>query len=399
MTTKYVEAPAGNEYLKILILKDSRSETGIEGSATYVLTVCREFRAAGVEHTVVFNKKNLFFDQLTSEGTEVLLKELPPNGWRNYLHPIRLLRMRRDMTRIIEEGGYSHVWAHFSGLLTLITNRVRKNGVKIIAHQHSAMPEGTKLTLLERKNFFSLKLFLSAAYRKFVLFNFAKADLVICLTNDGKNTSIDTYGVSAEKIRIVPNGTDFGEKSFDFNLLLGSKLKSNQKTIISVGRETVEKGVVDFCKLAANLADRSDVKFIFLGGGRNPEFQESLHQQYGAYVDFAGMQFPIDEYFKEAYLQVFLTHREGQGIVLGEAAQFGVPSVTWDAVGVREVMAESGLGPIVKFQDFEELTRQVARLLDNDRHYEELSKHVHAGRDHFTSKKNFERMMSHFNEV
>ena len=62
-------------------------------------------------------------------------------------------------------------------------------------------------------------------------------------------------------------------------------------------------------------------------------------------------------------------------------------------------MAESGLGPIVKFQDFEELTRQVARLLDNDRHYEELSKHVHAGRDHFTSKKNFERMMSHFNEV
>ena len=88
------------------------------------------------------------------------------------------------------------------------------------------MPEGTKLTLLERKNFFSLKLFLRAVYRKFVLFNFAKADLVICLTNDGKNTSIDTYGVSAEKIRIVPNGTDFGEKSFDTGGIDGERLLS-----------------------------------------------------------------------------------------------------------------------------------------------------------------------------
>jgi len=307
--------------------------------------------------------------------------------------------MRRETTKIIEEGAFTHVWLHFSGLLTLITKRVKKNGVKIVSHQHSAFTEGTKLTVFERKNFTSPKRFLAAVYRKHVLFNFDKADMVISLTNDGKQTSIYTFGVAEHKTRIVPHGTDFGQESFDFKALVDSKIVAEQKTIISVGRETVAKGVLDFCELATRFSDRDDVKFVFIGGGANPKFQGSLHEKYSEHVDFLGMQFPITDYFKQAHAMVFLTHREGQGIVLGEAAQFGVPSVTWDAVGVRNVMREEGLGPIVDYQDFDDLVKQVEKLLDDEKYYTELSEHIFSIRSNFSAKKNFERMMVIFNEV
>jgi glycosyltransferase involved in cell wall biosynthesis len=391
--------------LKILIIKESRSESGIEGVATYVLTVCRQFREAGVDHVVVHNRENRFSEQLRSEGTTVLMRDLPPNSWANYRHPMRLLRMRREITKIIEEGDFTHVWIHFSGLLPLITKRVKKNGVKIVVHQHAAMPEESKLTVFERKNFTNPKRFLAAAYRKYVLFNFDKADIVISLTNDGKLTSMNTYGVAEHKIRIVPHGTDFGEEPFDFKALVDSKIAAKQKTIISVGRETVGKGVVDFCELATRFSDRDDVKFMFIGGGTDKgpgadhEFREQLHEKYSEHVDFLGVKFPVTSYFKQAHAMVFLTHREGQGIVLGEAAQFGVPSVTWDAVGVRDVMREEGLGPIVDFQDFDGLVKQVEKLLDNDKYYAELSEHIFSIRSNFAAKKNFERMMVNFNEV
>jgi glycosyltransferase involved in cell wall biosynthesis len=197
----------------------------------------------------------------------------------------------------------------------------------------------------------------------------------------------------------VPHGTDFGQESFDFKALVDSKIVAEQKTIISVGRETVAKGVLDFCELATRFSDRDDVKFVFIGGGANPKFQGSLHEKYSEHVDFLGMQFPITDYFKQAHAMVFLTHREGQGIVLGEAAQFGVPSVTWDAVGVRNVMREEGLGPIVDYQDFDDLVKQVEKLLDDEKYYTELSEHIFSIRSNFSAKKNFERMMVIFNEV
>jgi glycosyltransferase involved in cell wall biosynthesis len=385
--------------LKILIIKESRSESGIEGVANYLLTICREFRYARVEHVVVHNKDNLLSEQLKAEGTTVLIRDLPPNSWKNYMRPIRLLRMRRETTKIIEEGEFTHVWLHFSGLLTLITKRVKKNGVKIVSHQQAAFPEGLKLSVFERKNFTNPKRLLRAVYRKYVLFNFDKADMVITPSNAGKQTSINTYGVPEHKIRIVRNGTDLINEVTDFQSLLNSKLQSKKKTIISVGRETVEKGVVDFCELATRFSERDDVKFVFLGGGNNPKFQKPLHKKYSEHVEFLGMQFPITNYFKQAHAMVFLTHREGQGLVLGEAAQFGLPSVTWDAVGVRDVMREEGLGPIVDFQDFNGLVKQVEKLLDDDKFYAELSEHIFSIRSNFSAKNNFERMMVNFNEV
>jgi len=385
--------------LKILIIKESRSESGIEGIAVYILTVCRQLRKSGIDHTVIHNRDNHFSEQLKAEGTTVLIRDLPPNSWKNYMQPMRLLRMRRETTKIIEEGEFTHVWLHFSGLLTLITKRVKKNGVKIVSHQQAAFPEGLKLIVFERKNFTNPKRLLRALYRKYVLFNFDKADMVITPSNDGKHTSINTYGVPEHKIRIVPNGTDFIDEVTDFQSLLNSKLQSKKKTIISVGRETVEKGVVDFCELATRFSDRDDVKFVFIGGGSNPKFQEPLHEKYSEHVEFLGMQFPITNYFKQAHAMVFLTHREGQGLVLGEAAQFGVPSVTWDAIGVRDVMKKERLGPMVRYQDFDDLVKQVEKLLDDKKYYAELSEHIFSIRSNFGAKKNFERMMVNFNEV
>ena len=210
-------------------------------------------------------------------------------------------------------------------------------------------------------------------YFKFLYNNFSKADLVLCGSMGTKNTAIDQFDVHEKKIIMHKYGVidHSHEKILSFREEFNIDKKS--KVIISVGRETIDKGVLDFCEVAKILAS-DELKFIFLGGFRDYKFHTKLVQDYGKYVIFTGMREDVNSFYKYSNLHLFLSHREALGgNAILESLSFGLPLVTWNTIGVDEVMINNYNGLMCEKGKIDQVVKSVNRLLNDETLYNKIS--------------------------
>jgi teichuronic acid biosynthesis glycosyltransferase TuaC len=184
-------------------------------------------------------------------------------------------------------------------------------------------------------------------------------------------------GIPGDKIRVIPNGVDtarFGPgSSIEARRALG--LAPDRRILLSVGTLSPRKGHQRVLEVLPRiLAAHPDLLYVVLGGpgveGDTGPLLERLIAQHGLreHVRLLGAQ-PHEEvprWLAAADLFCLATSNEGRANVILEALACGVPVVTTDVGGSREVIADGMDGLLVPAGDPDALTGALLRALSMD---------------------------------
>lgn len=180
------------------------------------------------------------------------------------------------------------------------------------------------------------------------------------------------YSSPSDKIDVIFNGVD--PEKFEFEWDEADRLARRAKyadpdenVIVYVGRFVREKGIQILLNSAhAVLAQNPNTKFLIVGGGNRDRFEEYVDWAHlRDHVTFTGFQSGrnLHEMYRMADVAVFPSLYEPFGIVALEAMAAGVPVVTSDAGGLREVVLHDITGTTSYAGDPESLAWAINRVL------------------------------------
>ena len=192
-------------------------------------------------------------------------------------------------------------------------------------------------------------------------------------------------GVGDERIARIPNGVDLArfevamEKSA-VRRRLG--IRENAFAFLAVARNHPKKNLEALVRSANLLRQRTDQEFTVLIVGSGTEQLASLAVELDVerHINLCGeiggvenmkgsVQVPTDtliDIYRAADVFSFPSLLETFGIVLIEAMAAGLPVITTDAPGCRDVIRNGEDGLMVPVNDDEALTNAMQRLMDDD---------------------------------
>lgn len=171
---------------------------------------------------------------------------------------------------------------------------------------------------------------------------FQASDHVISVSKYTKNILVDSYGISEDKITPAHNGITQTPPD-DLPFVLKRWKRRNNKIVLFLGRQTIQKGPDYFLQAAKKLSEvREDVRFIMAGSG---DMQEELIEQAAALGIGDRVLFPgfvrgekTDRLYQSADVYVLSSVSEPFGITPLEALLNRTPVVISKQSGVSEVV-------------------------------------------------------------
>jgi glycosyltransferase involved in cell wall biosynthesis len=147
---------------------------------------------------------------------------------------------------------------------------------------------------------------------------------------------------------------------------------SNEFTVVLASRMVWEKGIGEFVEAARILlAQGVKARFVLVGasdiGNRNAVSEQQLKQWNNeGIIEWQGASRNMSDVFSRAHI-VTLPSAYGEGVpkVLLEAAASGLPIVTTDMPGCREIVKEGVNGFLVPKEDAEKLAEALKKLIDD----------------------------------
>ena len=91
-------------------------------------------------------------------------------------------------------------------------------------------------------------------------------------------------------------------------------------------------------------------------------------------IIFTGHVDNVEDYYGKASLHVMTSEREGFGVVIIEAAAFGIPSIIFDGNGGEDAIEDGKNGYLIQSGDIELMSKKISTLLTNSRELARLSK-------------------------
>jgi glycosyltransferase involved in cell wall biosynthesis len=200
-------------------------------------------------------------------------------------------------------------------------------------------------------------------------------------------------GIPDVKVRIIPNGCDsakFAAIKRDNDKICELRRKygaEDKKIILTTGRYHPKKGFDRIPEIAAYLK-KSGMDFIWIIAGKGngvilEQFPDAENLGIICVEDVVSSKgvfsLPPDsliELYCMADIYVFPTLIETFGMVLVEAMAAGLPIVTTDAPGVRDVIEDGVNGVKVPVNDTSALAEKTAEILSDETRYRELSDNV-----------------------
>jgi len=125
------------------------------------------------------------------------------------------------------------------------------------------------------------------------------------------------------------------------------------------------------------LLDEPKVKFVIVGGGPEKEELEKLAMELNIVenVIFTGSQprEKVIDAYKQAYLFIFASYTETQGLVILESMAAGTPVVALGKLGVYDILSRKDTGGImIKDLNEDDFSNEILKLLKESSTYEEL---------------------------
>jgi L-malate glycosyltransferase len=217
-----------------------------------------------------------------------------------------------------------------------------------------------------------------AAYRQ--------VDRFVARSETLRTELIEDFGVPAERVQVIRNGRMAPPAlSTDQRAAVRRDLGvgPSETMVIWVGRLVEQKDPLAALELARRTgAMAPDTRLVMVGGG-------PMEEQVGAAlrpddpVTLAGVRSDAPRVIAAADLMVSTSVTEGMPGVFVEALMAGVPVVTYDVGGVRELVADGKCGIVLPPGDFDRLADSTVELVrDTDRRARMAEAARRAGQHH-----------------
>jgi glycosyltransferase involved in cell wall biosynthesis len=212
-------------------------------------------------------------------------------------------------------------------------------------------------------------------YRKLDLCLMKRFNQLIAVSYSTKKEMVDA-GVPASSIEVIHNAIDIdawslGRVNESMRERLG--LKGAFPVVGYVGRIMPEKDLVTWLRAAAILVRaQPTARFVLVGDGRDDHTQRKLVELahalgIGDRVIFTGYQRELLAAYASFDMFLLTSRREGLPNSLLEAMAMGVPVVTTDVAGAKELVIDGETGFVLPQGDVERIGSALVVLAGNDR--------------------------------
>lgn len=173
----------------------------------------------------------------------------------------------------------------------------------------------------------------------------------VAVSDAGREAIVRSFGASPREVRVIRNGVapvarEPASPEERAAVRRDLRLPEPAFLILSVGRLSRQKAHADLIPAAAQAATRwPHVHFVIVGEGEEREELERLTATRGLErtVRLVGQRQDVGRLLGAADLFVFPSHAEGFPFALLEAAAHGLPIISSEFSGAREVIDEAGL--------------------------------------------------------
>ena len=207
-----------------------------------------------------------------------------------------------------------------------------------------------------------------------------RADVVIAVSEADRRWLVDVEGLSADKVRVVPNGVPpLVSNGGDVRAELGIPTDAPVVVIAAVVRP--EKALGNLVRAAAILAPEVRGLRILVAGTGPPSQVEELERlvrelQLDEVVTLLGMRADVPDVLAAADVAVICSDREGQPLALMEYMAAGKAIAATRVGGVPELIEDRVSGLLVPPGDVNALAGAIRELLRDPLLREELGRHA-----------------------
>lgn len=209
-----------------------------------------------------------------------------------------------------------------------------------------------------------------------------RADVLVAIT-DSVAGEYAKLGVTAERIHAIPNGVDLDRFRQPVNrTAIRARYGIGDGTFLffAVGRNHLKKGYGDLLTAMRSLIDQGQSDFVVALAGKDTEALAPRAAMFGLSNQIHllgalgkpsrgdGLKLPgndLVELYRSADAFVFPSHVETFGIALVEAMAAGLPIVTTDGPGCRDIIEDGRWGEMVPVGTPDALARAMGMMMAN----------------------------------
>ncbi|MHC0037555.1 glycosyltransferase family 4 protein [Pseudoneobacillus sp. C159] len=338
----------------------------IGGAQKHVMDLVSWFQKNGAKLEVVTGEEGPLVDWLILRGIPVKIIPIPRS-----IQPMKDWKAFWQLRQHLRRNPFNIVHCHSSkagiiGRLAAFVCRVPK----IIFTAHGFV--FTDPTLSKKKKAFYI--FLERLFGRF------SSDIITVSQYDylaglgiglrKQNLHMIHNGLPTEQVQSVPN---WESKQ--------AQLRTSDKKIIGfVGRLVPEKNIEMIIRIAEQFHRQAlpyGVEFWLLGEGRLAEHYYQTVKEKGLteIVKFWGNQTNVIDFMDKMHVMLITSHKEGLPYVLLEAMGRGLPVISTDVGGIKEVLDPSGsLELLVPLNDDNQMNQKLEKLLYHDRERERIGR-------------------------
>ncbi len=210
----------------------------------------------------------------------------------------------------------------------------------------------------------------------------------------------------AEKIKVIPLGfdlSDFLKEDREQREIIRSEYHIDEQTvaIAIVGRLAPIKNHSFFLEVIEKLLRQgvSNIKVFIVGDGSERTVVEEnvkrITEEFGPKIVFTSWVFDIAAFNKGMDILCLTSNNEGTPVSLIEAQASGLPVLSTDVGGVRDILLDGESGFITKLGDSETYVENLRLLVENEKL---RAKFAEIGREFVRERFSFERLTSEMSE-
>ncbi|MCR4305881.1 MAG: glycosyltransferase family 4 protein [Candidatus Daviesbacteria bacterium] len=207
-----------------------------------------------------------------------------------------------------------------------------------------------------------------------IIFKLFYTRISFMTVSDSTRQDLVEWGIPPNKITVVYNGLNAPKKI--------KKVKENKKTLIFLGALSKDKGIEDALKTFKLIDEIEKNKWQFwVVGKSDPRYLKELKiqsknlgiQKKVVFWGFVSEDRKFD-LLSRANIALNPSIREGWGLVVIEAAALGVPTVSYNAPGLRDSIINGRTGIICSVNNTKSMAEAILNLANNLDRYKKMSR-------------------------
>jgi L-malate glycosyltransferase len=299
-------------------------------------------------------------------------------------------------------------------LSVAIHSAVEKHGLDLL-HAHYAVPHATSAWIAKEmlgRDAFRIVTTLHGtditlvgqdpSYRSITSFSIQQSDGLTAVSDYLRCETIERFGISPDRIVMIPNFVDIEKYRRDAYPCHRSKLaRPGEKIVTHISNFRGVKRVDDVVRIFARIAASVPSRLLLVGDGPDRARAQQLTEELGVAdnVLFLGKQNSVAELLSCSDLFLLPSELEAFGLVALEAMACGVPVVATRIGGLPEVVQHGVAGYLAPVGAVDEMAEAGRALLTDDAAWQAASEGARAGATKFSAEDVIPRYESYYREI